>query len=200
MFGLLYETPVSWAEKNIAHMDILLLDQAHLEKKAASIAMSFMFRFPDPSGKLEVSSGQHEALSVVAREELDHFEQVMQLMKQRGVTYQKQQASPYAERLHTIARPSGSERDLDRLLCCAVIEARSCERIKLLGQALAGRDDELSQFYLSLVHSEAQHFDLYVKMAEARFSPKVVQPRLEEIMQHEAQVLTQAPDVPRLHN
>ena len=124
MFELAEETDSRWANSVLEHLDDLLLEHAHLERKAASNALQLMFRYPDrPS--------MQKPLSELAREELRHFEAVLEVMARRSLTFQPQQPGPYAGKLMQIVSPREPRQLLDRLLCAAVIEARSCERMKL---------------------------------------------------------------------
>lgn len=172
-------------------MPEVLLDHAHCEKKAASTAINLIFRYP-----------QHAALLVplaqLAREELEHFEQVVVLLRQRGHEYARQKPSPYAGKLMQVVRTEEPERLLDTLLCCAYIEARSCERMKLLADVL--EDPELVALYRGLLACEARHNQLYLDLATGIFGADAVRPRQQEIAEHEAKILKEAPDVPRLHN
>ena len=129
VWHLTWTTASRWARGLVAHADELLLEQAHLEKKAAAAAMAFLFRYPrHPS--------LQQPLSRLAREELVHFERVVQLMERRGQVFGPQVPGPYAEHLKQVVRFSEPDRLLDELLVCGVIEARSCER---MGERPQGR-------------------------------------------------------------
>ncbi len=193
MFKLSLCTEAHWAEKQLPHLSELLLEHAHLERKAASAALTLMFRYPQ-HGFLQ------KPLSEVAREELEHFEQVLELMARRNIAFGPVHPSPYANQLLQVQRGQEPQRLLDQLLCAAVIEARSCERMKLLAQAFSGVDAEISSFYAELVTSEARHYVLYLGLAEKLFSKDEVQARLDQVVAHEAKVLEQAPEGPRMHN
>ena len=195
MLNLAAETESRWATGVIAHLDELLCEHAHLERKAASSALQFMFRYSD-------YAFMQQPLSELAREELGHFEAVLAVMARRGLTFGPQKPSPYAGRLLQIVRPQEPVQLLDRLLCAAIIEARSCERMNLLAGALRDVEPELAEFYRSLVRSEARHHALYLDFARRIFAPdvEVVDARLRQIAAHEARVLLDAPDEPRMHN
>ena len=175
------------------HLGELLIEQAHLEKKAASSAINLLFRYPD-----EVSL--QAPLSQLAREELEHFEQVLALLARRKIRFGRQKPGVYAAKLTGLMSPGEPQRLLDHLLCNAVIEARSCERMRLLSRGLAGVDDELAAFYQGLVASEARHHGLFVDLAKGIFSGKDVDRRLEEVIRHEATILMAAGPRPRLHS
>jgi tRNA 2-(methylsulfanyl)-N6-isopentenyladenosine37 hydroxylase len=193
MLNLGKETDSRWAAGVVTHLDELLLEHAHLERKAASAALQFMFRY-----------SQHaflqRPLSELAREELRHFEAVLQVLARRGIAFVPQKPSPYAGRLSAIVRPREPEQLLDRFLCAAVIEARSCERMKILARALVGSDAELAKFYDGLARSEARHYAVYIEFARRLFDAAEVATRLTEITEHEARILADAPDGPRMHN
>lgn len=192
MLHLGSDTPPTWAARAVAHLDEILLDHAHLEKKAAGAAVTLLFRHP------EITALQRP-LAALAREELAHFEGVLRHLDRRGVAFARQKPGRYAGRLHAVVRSDPAHQLLDTLLVAAVIEARSCERLGLLAEALVPVDAELAAWYRSLLASEARHHGEYVRLAEACRPPAVVRERLAEIAAHEASVLRDAPFEPRLH-
>ncbi|MBV2132695.1 tRNA isopentenyl-2-thiomethyl-A-37 hydroxylase MiaE [Pseudomonas sp. MAP12] len=153
---LLCPTPQAWIDQALQHPEILLIDHANCEKKAASTALTLLYRY------VEKEDLQYK-LSRLAREELRHFEQVAVLMKKRGVAYRPVSASLYAQRLHAHIRKSEPGKLVDTLIVGAYIEARSCERFYRLAPYL---DEELGKFYVSLLKSEARHYQDYLKMAQ----------------------------------
>ncbi len=188
-----FVTPPSWAAAQAPHRDELLVEQAHLEKKAAAAAMQFLFRVPAPASALR-------ALSALAREELVHFERTLKLLDKRGVPFGAQAPSPYAERLKQGCARTMPERLVDELLVAAVIEARSHERMALLAEALQGVDAELAAFYADLVDAEARHAPTYVDLAAHVLPPEAVATRHAALLAHEAAVLRELPFAPRLHS
>ncbi|MCC6672396.1 MAG: tRNA-(ms[2]io[6]A)-hydroxylase [Planctomycetes bacterium] len=192
MLRLEWQTPRAWAARAAEHLDELLREQAHLEKKAAAAALNLLFRHPDRV-VLQVP------LARLAREELEHFERAQELLERRGVAFGRQVPGPYAERLLQGVRAAEPERLLDTLLACACIEARSCERMRLLAVELRGRDAELAEFYADLVASEARHHALYVRLAELCFPPAQVAARLAEFLAREATIAAAGSEEPRLH-
>ena len=197
MLHLASQTASAWAHEALEHLEEILLDHAHCEKKAASTAVGLLFRYPEKSALLA-------PLSRLAREELVHFEQVLGELEQRQIPFQRQLPSPYAGRLFEAVRKSEPERLLDTLLCCALIEARSCERFTLLADSLADEsegngDRSLALFYRGLLESEARHHGSYCRMAEAFASKEGVAARLAELAEHEAAVIQQGPPMARLH-
>ena len=148
-------TPDAWIDEAVRQQDTLLIDHANCEKKAAGTALTLLFRY------VEKADLQYK-LSRLAREELRHFEQVAELMKKRGVAYRPVSASLYAQRLQAHIRKGEPGKLVDTLIVGAYIEARSCERFYRLAPFL---DEELSKFYVSLLKSEARHYQDYLAMA-----------------------------------
>jgi tRNA-(ms[2]io[6]A)-hydroxylase len=192
MLHLAAPTDPAWAARAVAHLDEILLDHAHLEKKAAGTAVTLLFRHP------EIEALQ-APLAELAREELAHFRAALGHLARRGVAFRRQRPGRYAGRLHRIVRTAEGDALLDVLLVAAVIEARSCERLGLLGAALAPVDAALASWYGSLLASEARHHGEYVELAERCFPDRDVRGRLAEIAAHEASVLAGADFEPRLH-
>ena len=189
MLHLRAETDPDWAARAVLAIDLILIDHAHLEKKAASTAINLIFRYPEQTALMR-------PLSELAREELDHFEQVLTVLESRGIRFAKLAPSPYMARLTEIVRKEEPHRLLDTLIACAFIEARSCERMKVLAAHLQGG---LQTFYESLLASEARHHRTYLDLAESIFATEVSS-RVAEIADHEALVIAGVPKEPRLHN
>ena len=190
MLHLASTTDPDWALRASQAIRIILLDHCHLEKKAASTALNLIFRYPEYPTLAR-------PLSELAREELLHFELVLGQLEHRGIPYERLRPAPYPGKLMKIVRSDEPERLLDTLLVCAFIEARSCERMRLLADAL--EEPELAQLYRGLLASEARHHMMYVDLARELFS-ETVDARLKQVAEHEAQVLAEAPKEPRLHN
>lgn len=175
-------TPQTWIDSALANQDLLLIDHAHCEKKAASTALSLMYRYVDNTELLN-------KMSRLAREELRHFEQVLAIMKKRGVTYTHLSPARYAAGLREAVRTEDPGRLVDVLIVGAIIEARSCERFAALAPSL---DEKLAEFYNSLLKSEARHYQDYLKLAEqANGDP--VDDRVAEFLAIE-QKLIESPD------
>lgn len=190
MLNLATPTEPSWVERILPDLDEVLIDHAHCEKKAASTAVSLLFRYPHHRSLLE-------PLAQLAREELEHFELVLAHLDRRGVVFDRQVPSPYAGALMKAVRPNEPERGVDLLLCLALIEARSCERMKLLSERLD--DPELRALYTGLLASEARHHQTYVDLAAAIDPEADVRERLRDLARHEATVLAESPPMPRMH-
>ena len=150
------KTPQRWIENALANQDLMLIDHAHCEKKAASTALSLMYRYVDNTDLLN-------RMSRLAREELRHFEQVLAIMKKRGVSYGHLSPARYAAGLRQEVRTEDPGRLVDVLIVGAIIEARSCERFAALAPHL---DATLSDFYTGLLKSEARHYRDYLTLAE----------------------------------
>ena len=149
-------TPQAWIDNALENQDLLLVDHAHCEKKAASTALSLMYRYLDNVDLLN-------KMSRLAREELRHFEQVLAIMQKRGVEYIHLSPARYAAGLRAEVRGEDPGRLVDILIVGAIIEARSCERFAALTPYL---DHKLADFYNSLLKSEARHYQDYLHLAE----------------------------------
>jgi len=184
-------TSEDWIEQATRHIDLVLLDHANCEKKAAGNALSLLFRYP-ANGRLV------ETLSPLAREELQHFERVHRHLQRLGIPIKPLSAAPYAGRLNQHLRRSEPEHLLDTLLVAAIIEARSHERLGLLG--IHAPDPELRQFYLWLAAAEERHWQLYLDLALEQFPADQVQERLDTLLQVEAEILSSLHPEPRVHS
>jgi tRNA-(ms[2]io[6]A)-hydroxylase len=181
----------AWLEQALAHPELLLIDHAHCERKAAGAALQLMFRYP--------SDGELAAvLSPLAREELEHFERVQALLERRGLGLRALAAPPYGATLAALVRRNEPERMLDSFLVAGLIEARSHERMALL--AAHSPDPELRELYADLLASEARHFGLYWVLCERRWPRPVVAERLAALAQQEAVILANLHPQPRMHS
>jgi tRNA-(ms[2]io[6]A)-hydroxylase len=191
VLNLAAPTDPGWLPRALARLDEVLLDHAHCEKKAASTAMSLLFKYPG-------EPGLPATLSALAREELGHFETVLATLARRGIPFRHQVPSPYAAALMKAVRIREPERLVDTLLCMALIEARSCERMGLLADAVP--DAALAALYRGLLASEARHHRTYLDLARGvAGGDDTVRARFRALAAHEAAVLAAAPPVARLH-
>ncbi len=164
MLGLKVDSDAAWVTEAMRDLDRVLVDHAHCEMKAASNALSLAARHPDDLALVR-------ALTDVAREEIEHFQRVLEVLERRGLTLGPPPVDPYAAELRRAASLTASPRSplpplADRLVVGALIEARSCERFKLLAVALASAgQSELSAFYNDLLAAEARHFRVFVDLA-----------------------------------
>ncbi|HUQ12434.1 MAG TPA: tRNA-(ms[2]io[6]A)-hydroxylase [Steroidobacteraceae bacterium] len=183
-------TPRAWVEAAVSDLPTLLVDHANCEKKAASTAMALIFAYPEDRS-LAV------ALSRLAREELKHFEQVERLMKKLDVPYQRMKPGRYASELRKLVRNHEPKRKLDLMIVHGLIEARSCERFRLLAKHLP---PEVRDLYAQLERSEARHFEMYLGFAEREFDSAEVAQRLELIAAREAELATSPDPELRFHS
>jgi tRNA-(ms[2]io[6]A)-hydroxylase len=172
-------------------MDEVLLDHAHCEKKAASTALNLIFRY-------QYRSDLMVPLSEIAREELGHFELVLKVLKSRDIPFDRQKPSRYAPKLFSIIRSQEPDHFVDTMICCALIEARSCERMKLLAESLP--DAKLAALYRGLLTSEARHHQTYLDLAATQVPEEQVYERLLVLSAHEAEVLSVPGEDVRMHS
>ena len=192
MLGLQLPTDPRWAELVRQDLPELLTDHAWCEQKAASNAISMIVRYPELSGLVA-------ELTRIAREELDHFGQVVEKIHARGWTLGPERKDNYVNELMQFVRKDGTreERLVDRLLFSAMIEARSCERFKVLTEEVD--DGELREFYRELMISEAGHYTTFIGFAR-EFGGKVdVDRRWKEFLDYEAGVVARYGTAPTMH-
>ncbi len=193
MLRLLGNTEKNWGEKALKNFEDVLLDHAHCEKKAASTAISFLFRYPEYPQFMK-------PLSELAREELRHFEQVLQRLEERGWTFKRQVPSEYAKRLVKHARNHEPHKMLDLLICSSLIEARSCERMKILSEVFVNEDPSIAQFYRGLLACEARHHESYLDLAATIFSRQEIEERVKELAVVEYQIIQEDSEHIRMHS
>lgn len=183
-------TPLGWVEAARADLATLLVDHSNCEKKAASTALALIFAYPEDRS-LNVS------LSRLAREELKHFEQVERLMKKLEVPYQRMKPGRYAGELRKLVRTHEPKRKLDLMIVHALIEARSCERFRVLARHLP---TDVRELYEQLECSEARHFEIYLDFAAREYPAGEIAARLEVISAREAELITQPDRELRFHS
>ena len=191
MLSLQSATDARWLAQVDAHLDEILIDHAHCEKKAAGVAMNLLFSYVDhvPLAR---------AMTEIVTEELAHFHLVLDLLERRGIRFRKLSPSSYGQRLHAIVRKDEPARAVDRLLVAGLIEARSCERFAVLRDHVA--DAELQEFYGSLFESEARHHATYVRLACDVAPEETVRERLHWLAAEEAAIIAQGDPVARMHS
>lgn len=180
--GLELPTDPRWvniAEKNI---EDILVDHAYCEQKAASSCISLIIQFPEKEKLVEV-------LTPVVAEEWSHFELVIEHLKKRGFGLGRARKDEYVMRLNEVMKKGGSrdEQLVERLLMNALIEARSCERFKLLWKNI--QDEELQRFYYDLMVSEAGHYHNFVDLAKEYLGEEKVSRRWKEFLISEAEIM-----------
>lgn len=181
----------NWIETAIANLDTILLDHSHCERKAAGAAINLMFRYPAHQKLVR-------QLTAIAQEELSHFDQVNQWLEKRNITLAALNSPPYFAQLKSQVRHLEPDRLIDLLLVSAIIEARSHERLGLIGEYCP--DAELAKFYRSLMASEARHYGSYWLLAEEYSDRPTVQRRLAELGEYESSILATMHPEPRLHS
>src|SRR3954469_5726278 len=149
--------PPEWLPKVLGDLPAVLVDHAHLERKAATTALN-LEKFRDLFPRVE-------ELNAIAIEELQHFKLVLDLLKKRGIPFGQPYPSPWIAGLMKSIRPGQHGQAIDHLICCSLIEGRSCEKFQILASALQTVDPELATFYASLVESEGNHYATYILLA-----------------------------------
>ena len=187
---LLCETPDAWISNALANQALLLLDHANCEKKAASTALTLMFRYVGDFDMMQ-------KMSRLAREELRHYEQVMDIMKARGISYDQITPGRYAGELRKLVRTHEPGRYVDTLIVGAIIEARSCERFAKLAPHL---DEELQKFYLSLLKSESRHYEDYLKLARRAAGGADISARIQQFLELEKSLIEGVDSEFRFHS
>ena len=188
-------TPLAWVEQACAARDVLLIDHANCEKKAASTALSLMFAYAED---LDLT----DKMSRLAREELRHYEQVAKLIRSLGVVPQRLAPGRYAERLRRLVAKSEPRREVDLMVCGAFIEARSCERFAALGEAIGA---PLGGLFEGLHSAEARHYRVYLDLARraakrAGLAGAPFEARIDEFAELEAQLITLPDPMFRFHS
>jgi tRNA 2-(methylsulfanyl)-N6-isopentenyladenosine37 hydroxylase len=182
-------TDPRWVGIAIEALDRTLADHAHCEKKAAASAVKLVADYP---GRPELV----RTLAKLAQEEMQHFLAVLAEMGRRGVALSPDEGDPYAQALFRLVR-GGSGRLVDRLLVGALIEARSCERLEILAEALP--DPRLRELYARFAQSEAGHERLFVDLARRHGVVDDVDGRLAFLAEEEARIVAGLPLLPRIH-
>ncbi|MDX1952999.1 MAG: tRNA-(ms[2]io[6]A)-hydroxylase [Verrucomicrobiota bacterium] len=149
--------PSTWLGMVMANIPAVLVDHAHLERKAATTSIN-LEKYHDLFHRVD-------DLNAIAIEELQHFQLVLALLKRRGIPFGQPHPSPWITGLMRSVRKGKREQVIDHLICCALIEGRSCEKFQILAAALKEVDAELGSFYGSLVESEGNHYATYLLMA-----------------------------------
>lgn len=182
VLGLQLPTDPRWVD--IAEMNIedILVDHAYCEQKAASSCISLIVQYPEKEALVEM-------MTPVVAEEWDHFERVIGHLKKRGFSLGKMRKDEYVIKLQGILKKGGSREVqlVEKLLMNALIEARSCERFKILHERI--EDEELQKFYYELMVSEAGHYKNFVSLAKQYMTEDYVQQRWKEFLIEEAKII-----------
>ena len=191
MLNLKSPTSERWLKQVDEQLDEILIDHAHCEKKAAGCAMNLIFAYVE-------NQELCREMTVIVNEELDHFHQVLEILKKRNVEFCRQKPSTYGRQLNDLVRKFEPFKAVDRLLIAGIIEARSCERFDLLRRHVD--DPELAEFYDSLFESEARHYSTYVRLAKLFRPEDEVKTRFHELLEEEAEILAKGVPVVRMHS
>lgn len=186
------KTPQAWLDYALEHLDTLLIDHAKCEKKAASTALSLMFKYPERS-ELQIKMAQ------LAREEVLHFEQVFEKIKDRNIEYKILSPSRYAASLRKLARDNEPEKLVDFCILGAIIEARSCERFACLAPILESQEPDLASYYRYLLKSESRHYEDYLTLASL-YSSNSIDEQLAFFLKKEAELIQGHDDLFRFHS
>src|SRR5213079_264004 len=182
--------PAEWLPKLLANLPAVLVDHAHLERKAATSALNLeKYRDLYPSVQL---------LNAIAIEELQHFQLVLDLLQRRGIPFGQPLPSPWIAGLMKSVRNGQRHQAIDHLICCSLIEGRSCEKFQILAAELDQVDAELAAFYASLVESEGNHYATYLLMARAIDDPETDR-RLDVYLEIDARLIRGPNPLPMLH-
>jgi tRNA-(ms[2]io[6]A)-hydroxylase len=191
---LRFATPRAWVDTARANLDALLVDHAHCEEKAASQALALIGRFPEHPGLAR-------GMIALAHEEMRHFRQVLDRLEERGGRLTKPLPDRYVRALREWGfRHRGGIGALgDLLLVSAFVEARSCERFRVLAEGLAADEPALAGFYLRLADAEGRHWELFRDLAYEAGPKAAVGERLGEMAEAEAAIVRARPIEPRMH-
>jgi tRNA-(ms[2]io[6]A)-hydroxylase len=192
MFDLRRKTSPAWLDAVFSDFDAFLIDHAACERKASATGMTFVVRYPDRTPLIE-------PLIEFAREELEHFLIVYRLIEARGLRLADDYKDPYVNGLRALCRSSPSLLLLDRLLVAGVVEARGCERLFLVAEALARKNSELAATYLDLARAESRHHGLFFRLARELFPERDVIDRAVELLDREAQLIEELPHRAAVH-
>jgi tRNA 2-(methylsulfanyl)-N6-isopentenyladenosine37 hydroxylase len=182
--------PSGWLQKVLVNLPLVLVDHAHLERKAATTALTL-----ERYRELFPRVGE---LNAIAIEELQHFQMVLELLKQRGIPFSQSNPSRWISGLMRAMRSGCRQQVIDHLICCAFIEGRSCEKFQILARELKSIDPELADFYAGLVESEGNHYATYILMARA-IDDAETDRRLDDFLDLEAGLMREPNPSPILH-
>jgi tRNA-(ms[2]io[6]A)-hydroxylase len=186
-------TPPGWFATSRRDLGALLSDHLHCERKAAENALGLLRRYPGQPGLAD-------RLSRLAHEETSHIVQVSALLEARGLALRPDTPNRYARALLDEVRGREPDRRLDALLCAALIEARSHERLNLLAAGFAAEGDtEIAALYAALADAEDRHAETFVELAAEGLPPAVVAARLEALARREAEIIAALPAACRIH-
>jgi len=191
--GLELPTDPRWVDIAGKNIEDILVDHAYCEQKAASSSISLIINYPERDKLVET-------LTPIVAEEWAHFERVVEALRKRGFSLGRKRKDEYVDKLIEASRKGGSREEqlMEKLLINALIEARSCERFKLLWKNIA--DEELSRFYYELMVSEAGHYKTFLLLAKEYMPEQAVMTRWHQLLEQEAEIMrTLTPRPDRMH-
>lgn len=192
MLGLKLPTDPRWA--NIAEKNIeeILTDHAYCEQKAASSAISFIILYPEKTELVE-------AMAALSREEMEHFQMVHERIVARGLELGRPRKDEYVKQIADFfsKNVSRDQRLVQNLLIAALIEARSCERFRVLSENI--EDKELAEFYRDLMVSEANHYTMFLKFARQYGGREKVDSQWNDLLTFEAEVMKNLGKEEKIH-
>ncbi len=191
MLHLQSDTSPRWLAQVDRHLDEILIDHAHCEKKAAGTALNLIFAYVEDQELCR-------EMAFIVNEELEHFQMVIDLLNRRGIRFRRLKPSTYGRELNDLCRKQEPQRAVDRLLVAGIIEARSCERFHVLAEHVD--DAELATFYAGLFESEARHHTTYTRLAKHFAPEETVMARLDELAALEAAIIDRGEELPRMHS
>lgn len=190
MLLLRAKPPATWLPKVLSNLPAVLVDHAHLERKAATSALA-LEKYRDLFDRVGELNG-------IAIEELQHFQLVLALLQRRGIPFSQPHPSPWISGMMRAVRRGERHQVIDHLLCAALIEGRSCEKFQWLAEALQTIDPELASFYAGLVESEGNHYSAYLIMAR-HIDLDETDRRLDFFLDLDAELVGQEHGLPILH-
>jgi tRNA 2-(methylsulfanyl)-N6-isopentenyladenosine37 hydroxylase len=192
MLGLKLATDPRWVDIASKNIEEILTDHAYCEQKAASSAISFIVKYP---GYPELV----DAMTELCREEMGHFQMVHDRIKARGLQLGRQRPDDYVRQINNFFEKGGSpeQRLVQELLIAALIEARSCERFRVLSEFIA--DEELAAFYRDLMVSEANHYTMFLTFARKYGGRERVDAMWQDLLAFEAGVMMGLGQAERIH-
>jgi tRNA-(ms[2]io[6]A)-hydroxylase len=192
MLDLRSATPKAWLDAVFGDFGAFLVDHAACERKASATGMSFVVRYTDRPELIE-------PMIEFAREELEHFHIMYKIVAERGLRLAPDYKDDYVNGLRSRVRSSRDEHLLDRLIVSGIVEARGCERLFLVAEALKEQKSPLAETYLDLARAESRHHGLFFRLARKLFGEEVTLARGAELLDFEAELVARLPHRAAVH-
>ena len=190
MLCLKCETNPEWIAAVKNDLSVIMIDHAHAEKKAAATGLALINKYPEKTDLVF-------EMSDLIEEEIDHFRTVLRILDKRGISLSRDIGDDYAKTMFSKMNKNEPDRFLDHLLIAGIIEARSCERLKIL--ELSVDDDQLRKLYHDLYPIEAGHYMMFVKLAKLYYKKSLVEKRLDELSEFECSIVKSLSNLPTMH-